>query len=101
MVLELFFLATSLLLFPKVLILRNHGLVAVGESVEEAFYYIHNLVVACEIQVSMLVVFSFWLSVHHIYIGATGLLVSVQDGIISDLLKICRFFILFSTVRIC
>lgn len=38
----------------KVLILRNHGLVTVGESVEEAFYYIHNLVVACEIQVSIL-----------------------------------------------
>lgn len=37
---------------PQVLILRNHGLVSVGESVEEAFYYIHNLVVACEIQVS-------------------------------------------------
>ena len=36
---------------PQVLILRNHGLVSVGESVEEAFYYIHNLVVACEIQV--------------------------------------------------
>lgn len=36
----------------QVLILRNHGLVSVGESVEEAFYYIHNLVVACEIQVS-------------------------------------------------
>ncbi|GCB68461.1 hypothetical protein scyTo_0012287, partial [Scyliorhinus torazame] len=35
----------------KVLILRNHGLVAVGETIEEAFYYIHNLVVACEIQV--------------------------------------------------
>nr|XP_042107635.1 alpha-adducin isoform X7 [Ovis aries] len=34
----------------KVLILRNHGLVSVGESVEEAFYFIHNLVVACEIQ---------------------------------------------------
>ncbi|XP_059830124.1 alpha-adducin isoform X2 [Hypanus sabinus] len=35
----------------KVLILRNHGLVAIGETIEEAFYYIHNLVVACEIQV--------------------------------------------------
>ncbi|KAI2651659.1 Alpha-adducin [Labeo rohita] len=34
----------------KVLILRNHGLVSVGETVEEAFYYIHNLVTACEIQ---------------------------------------------------
>ncbi|KAL8207711.1 UNVERIFIED_CONTAM: Alpha-adducin, partial [Gekko kuhli] len=38
----------------KVLILRNHGLVSVGESVEEAFYYIHNLGVACEIQVRTL-----------------------------------------------
>ncbi|XP_008840077.1 alpha-adducin isoform X3 [Nannospalax galili] len=38
----------------KVLILRNHGLVSVGESIEEAFYYIHNLVVACEIQVRTL-----------------------------------------------
>lgn len=37
--------------FYQVLILRNHGLVAVGETIEEAFYYIHNLVVACEIQV--------------------------------------------------
>ncbi|XP_006893676.1 PREDICTED: alpha-adducin isoform X3 [Elephantulus edwardii] len=38
----------------KVLILRNHGLVSVGETVEEAFFYIHNLVVACEIQVRTL-----------------------------------------------
>ncbi|KAH0616336.1 hypothetical protein JD844_027372 [Phrynosoma platyrhinos] len=38
----------------KVLILRNHGLVSVGESVEEAFYYIHNLAAACEIQVRTL-----------------------------------------------
>ncbi|XP_075786969.1 alpha-adducin isoform X13 [Pelodiscus sinensis] len=38
----------------KVLILRNHGLVSVGETIEEAFYYIHNLVVACEIQVRTL-----------------------------------------------
>lgn len=37
----------------QVLILRNHGLVSVGETVEEAFYYIHNLVTACEIQVSV------------------------------------------------
>lgn len=39
----------------QVLILRNHGLVSVGETVEEAFYYIHNLVLACEIQVRILV----------------------------------------------
>uniref|UniRef100_A0A8C1N4H3 Alpha-adducin n=1 Tax=Cyprinus carpio TaxID=7962 RepID=A0A8C1N4H3_CYPCA len=38
----------------KVMILRNHGLVSVGETVEEAFYYIHNLVTACEIQVRTL-----------------------------------------------
>ncbi|XP_071009515.1 alpha-adducin-like isoform X10 [Oncorhynchus clarkii lewisi] len=38
----------------KVLILRNHSLVSVGETVEEAFYYIHNLVTACEIQVRTL-----------------------------------------------
>lgn len=38
----------------KVLILRNHGLVAMGETVEEAFYYLHNLVTACEIQVRTL-----------------------------------------------
>ncbi|KAM9841244.1 alpha-adducin isoform 5-T7 [Aulostomus maculatus] len=38
----------------KVLILRNHGLVSLGETVEEAFYYIHNLVTACEIQVRTL-----------------------------------------------
>ncbi|XP_072309291.1 alpha-adducin isoform X10 [Eucyclogobius newberryi] len=38
----------------KVLILRNHGLVAVGETVEEAFYFIHNLIAACEIQVRTL-----------------------------------------------
>uniref|UniRef100_A0A3Q3VXM6 Alpha-adducin n=1 Tax=Mola mola TaxID=94237 RepID=A0A3Q3VXM6_MOLML len=38
----------------KVLILRNHGLVCVGVTVEEAFYYTHNLVTACEIQVRTL-----------------------------------------------
>ncbi|XP_068560836.1 alpha-adducin isoform X5 [Cebidichthys violaceus] len=38
----------------KVLILRNHGLVAAGATVEEAFYHIHNLVTACEIQVRTL-----------------------------------------------
>lgn len=37
----------------QVLILRNHGLVTLGTTVEEAFYYIHNLVTACEIQVEL------------------------------------------------
>ncbi|XP_073425172.1 beta-adducin isoform X1 [Dendrobates tinctorius] len=36
----------------KVLVLRNHGVVALGESVEEAFYKIFHLQAACEIQVS-------------------------------------------------
>lgn len=36
----------------KVLVLRNHGVVALGESVEEAFYKIFHLEAACEIQVS-------------------------------------------------
>lgn len=36
----------------QVLILRNHGLLSIGETVEEAFHYIHNLATACEIQVA-------------------------------------------------
>ncbi|XP_063788169.1 beta-adducin isoform X1 [Pseudophryne corroboree] len=36
----------------KVLILRNHGVVALGETVEEAFYKIFHLQAACDIQVS-------------------------------------------------
>lgn len=39
----------------QVLILRNHGLVTLGSTVEEAFYYIHNLVTACEIQVRLVI----------------------------------------------
>lgn len=35
----------------QVLVLRNHGLLSVGETVEEAFLYVHNLITACEIQV--------------------------------------------------
>ncbi|XP_070690585.1 beta-adducin isoform X2 [Pempheris klunzingeri] len=38
----------------KVLILRNHGIVALGESVEEAFYAIYHIQAACQIQVSAL-----------------------------------------------
>ncbi|KAM4678120.1 LOW QUALITY PROTEIN: beta-adducin [Discoglossus pictus] len=36
----------------KILILRNHGVVALGESVEEAFYKIFHLQSACDVQVS-------------------------------------------------
>ncbi|XP_051550830.1 adducin 3 (gamma) a isoform X2 [Myxocyprinus asiaticus] len=35
----------------KVLVLRNHGVVALGETIEEAFHYIYNAQFACEIQV--------------------------------------------------
>ncbi|XP_042200475.1 beta-adducin [Callorhinchus milii] len=38
----------------KVLILRNHGVVALGETMEEAFYKIYHLQSACEIQISSL-----------------------------------------------
>ncbi|KAM3863436.1 gamma-adducin-like [Diretmus argenteus] len=38
----------------KVLVLRNHGLVALGETVEEAFHYVYHSQQACEIQVSAL-----------------------------------------------
>lgn len=33
------------------LVLRNHGVVALGETLEEAFHYIYNVQLACEIQV--------------------------------------------------
>ncbi|KAG7480954.1 hypothetical protein MATL_G00061720 [Megalops atlanticus] len=35
----------------KVLVLRNHGIVALGESVEEAFYTVYHIQAACQIQV--------------------------------------------------
>ncbi|XP_062307489.1 beta-adducin isoform X4 [Osmerus eperlanus] len=38
----------------KVLVLRNHGIVALGESVEEAFYTIYHIQAACQVQVSAL-----------------------------------------------
>lgn len=36
----------------KLLVLRNHGVVALGETIEEAFHYIYNAQYACEIQVN-------------------------------------------------
>ncbi|MGH0129267.1 UNVERIFIED_CONTAM: hypothetical protein FKN15_051370 [Acipenser sinensis] len=38
----------------KVLVLRNHGVVALGETIEEAFHYIYTAQLACEIQVNAL-----------------------------------------------
>ena len=39
----------------QILVLRNHGVVALGDTVEEAFYKIFHLQAACEIQVSMFI----------------------------------------------
>ncbi|NWT32835.1 ADDG protein, partial [Cardinalis cardinalis] len=38
----------------KVLVLRNHGVVTLGETLEEAFHYIFNVQLACETQVHAL-----------------------------------------------
>ncbi|KAM4607821.1 adducin 3 (gamma) b isoform 1-T2 [Polymixia lowei] len=38
----------------KVMVLRNHGLVALGETIEEAFHYVYHSQQACEIQVNAL-----------------------------------------------
>lgn len=38
----------------KVMMLRNHGSVCCGESVEEAFWYLERLVLACETQAKMM-----------------------------------------------
>jgi len=38
----------------KVMLLRNHGAVCCGETVEEAFFYAYNLVNACDTQVCLL-----------------------------------------------
>lgn len=35
----------------QVLVLRNHGVVALGETIEEAFHFVYNVQYACEIQV--------------------------------------------------
>jgi len=45
-------LARSLGPANKVMFLRNHGVVACGDSVEEAFHYAVNVMVACETQIS-------------------------------------------------
>ena len=37
----------------KVMLLRNHGALCCGETVEEAFFYAYHLVLACESQVQL------------------------------------------------
>ena len=48
---EIFFLVKTFAIFLKVLILRNHGLLCVGETIEEAFYLTYYAILACQIQV--------------------------------------------------
>lgn len=38
----------------KVMILRNHGVIVCGDSIEEALFYLQNLVLACEAQVRLM-----------------------------------------------
>lgn len=47
-------IAQALGIHNKVMILRNHGAVACGVDVEEAFFYLVNLIKACEVQVKLL-----------------------------------------------
>merc|ERR1711997_145504 len=37
----------------KVMLLRNHGAICCGETIEEAFYYAYHLVLACDAQLKM------------------------------------------------
>lgn len=46
----------SFFLRLQVLILRNHGVVTGGETIEEALYLMHNVVSACESQIKLMVV---------------------------------------------
>lgn len=41
------------------MILRNHGVIVCGESVEEALFYLQNLVLACEAQVCYVDIYIF------------------------------------------
>lgn len=47
-------IAQALGVHNKVMILRNHGVVACGVDIEEAFFYLYNVVRACEVQVKLL-----------------------------------------------
>merc|ERR1712226_891527 len=37
----------------KVMLMRNHGAICCGETIEEAFYYAYHLVLACDTQLKM------------------------------------------------
>jgi len=46
-------IARDLGVHNKVMLLRNHGAVCCGETIEEAFYYAYHLVLACDTQLKM------------------------------------------------
>merc|ERR1712025_1034324 len=46
-------LARDLGVHNKVMMLRNHGAICCGETIEEAFYYAYHLVLACDAQLKM------------------------------------------------
>merc|ERR1711976_896196 len=46
-------LARDLGVHNKVMLLRNHGAICCGETIEEAFYYAYHLVLACDTQLKM------------------------------------------------
>lgn len=47
-------IAQALGIHNKVMILRNHGVVACGADLEEAFFYLVNVIKACEVQIKLL-----------------------------------------------
>lgn len=47
-------IAQALGVHNKVMILRNHGVVSCGVDIEEAFFYLTNVIKACEVQVKLL-----------------------------------------------
>ena len=50
-------IAKDLGVHNKVMLLRNHGAVCCGETLEEAFFYAYHLALACDTQVRFLKIF--------------------------------------------
>eukprot|EP00096_Caligus_rogercresseyi_P004438 TRINITY_DN186_c0_g1_i5.p1 TRINITY_DN186_c0_g1~~TRINITY_DN186_c0_g1_i5.p1 ORF type:complete len:559 (-),score=122.72 TRINITY_DN186_c0_g1_i5:1804-3480(-) len=47
-------IAMDLGIHNKVMLLRNHGAVCCGKTIEEAYGYLHNLILACDTQIRMI-----------------------------------------------
>jgi adducin len=47
-------LARDIGVHNKVMLLRNHGAICCGETIEEAFFYAYHLVLACDTQLKMM-----------------------------------------------